>query len=61
MGIESARACNIAVEMLDKPGPVITRQTPGLPVTLAYPSAMNPAPCSWRGVTCRIGEVASPR
>ena len=31
IGIESARACAMAVMALVMPGPVISRQTPGLP------------------------------
>ncbi|CAB4958153.1 unannotated protein [freshwater metagenome] len=27
----------------------MSTQIPGLPVTIDQPSAMNPAPCSWRG------------
>src|SRR5580704_12323778 len=42
--------------MLVAPGPLVTMATPGLPVTWAYPSAMWPAPCSWRTRMCRIDE-----
>ncbi len=51
----------MAVEMLVMPGPVMMKQTPGFPVTRAYPSAMKPAPCSWRGVMCRIFVAGKPR
>ena len=36
------------VSRLVAPGPLVTRQTPGVPVTRASPSAMNADPCSWR-------------
>src|ERR1700674_1751628 len=42
--------------MLVAPGPLVTMATPGRPVTWAYPSAMWPAPCSWRTRMCRIDE-----
>ena len=38
-GIESAYAVAAAVEMFVSPGPVVVTQTPGRPVTRAYPSA----------------------
>ena len=37
-------------------GPLVTMATPGRPVACAYPSAMCPAPCSWRTRLWRIGE-----
>ena len=61
IGIESALACNMAVAIFASPGPVITRQTPGFPLIRAYPSAIKPAPCSCRGVTCLMRDSASPR
>ena len=36
------------VTMLVAPGPLVTMATPGRPVAWAKPSAMWPAPCSWR-------------
>ena len=48
MGIESIAASASGVTMLVAPGPLVTMATPGRPVTWAYPSAMCPAPCSWR-------------
>src|SRR5580704_10245839 len=42
--------------MLVAPGPLVTMATPGLPVTMAYPSAMCPAPCSCRTRMWRIEE-----
>ena len=43
-------------------GPGDERGTrPGAPVTRAQPSAMKPAPCSWRGVTWRMPDSVSPR
>ena len=44
----------MAVAALVTPGPVMRTHTPGRPVARAYPSAMNPAPCSWRGEMCRM-------
>ena len=35
------------------PGPLVTRQTPVLPVARAYPSAAWTSACSWRGRTTR--------
>ncbi len=61
MGAESAYACPIAVATFVTPGPLMTKHTPGVPVTRAYPCAMNPAPCSCRVETWRIGEPARPR
>ena len=49
MGVPSLRASCIGVTTLVAPGPDVTRTTPGLPDARAYPSAMCPAPCSWRG------------
>src|SRR4051794_5454971 len=42
--------------MLVAAGPDVTIATPGRPVAWAKPSAMWPAPCSWRTRMCRIGE-----
>src|SRR5213593_560892 len=42
--------------MLVAAGPLVTMATPGRPVTWAYPSAMCPAPCSWRTRMWRMGE-----
>ena len=43
----------IAAVMFVMPGPVMMKQTPTAPVARAYPSDMNPAPCSSRGVARR--------
>ena len=59
--MESCIAWPIAVTMLVNPGPVIVKHTPTPPPARAYPSAMNPRPCSCRPETCRIFEAASPR
>src|SRR6478736_696277 len=40
-------------------GPLVTMATPGRPVAWAYPSAMCPAPCSWRTRMWRIDESMS--
>ena len=45
--------------MLVAAGPDVTMATPGRPVTWAYPSAMWPAPCSWRTRMCRMGLSSS--
>ena len=37
-----------AGEQIGRARPLVTRQTPGVPVTRASPSAMNADPCSWR-------------
>ncbi len=55
-GVESMYALASGVTMLVAPGPLVTMATPGLPVTMAYPSAMCPAPCSWRTRMWRIDE-----
>ena len=56
----SARACAMAVSVLVSPGPVMTKATPVCLETRAYPSAMKPADCSWRGVTWRMPDAARP-
>ncbi len=53
-GTESEYACPSAVAALSTAGPEVVMHTPGRPVTRAKPSAANPAPCSWRGSTCRM-------
>ena len=45
-GIESIYAVAIPVTRLVAPGPDVAKQTPTLPVALAYPSAACEAPCS---------------
>jgi len=47
-GMESMLAVVRPVRRLVAPGPDVPTATPALPVTRAYPSAMCPAPCSWR-------------
>ncbi len=46
-GTESIYAVAIPVTRLVAPGPLVAKQTPTLPVDLAYPSAAWEAPCSW--------------
>ena len=41
MGTESARACAIAVIVLVRPGPVMTKATPGRPDARAYLSLIH--------------------
>ena len=48
-GTESIFASARQVTKFVAPGPLVAMQTPGLPVVRAYPSAMKPPPCSWRG------------
>src|SRR5262245_45392316 len=55
-GIESMYASHRGVTMLVAAGPLVTIATPGRPVAWAKPSAMWPAPCSWRTRMWRIGE-----
>ena len=38
------------------PGPRVTKQMPGLPVSLPWQSAIIAAPPSWRQTIVRIGE-----
>src|SRR5215472_5183748 len=47
-GTESILASAIPVTKFVAPGPLVAIATPTLPVTRAYPSAANTAPCSWR-------------
>ena len=60
-GRESWYAWAIGVRAFVSPGPLINTHTPGRPVTRPQPSAMNPAPCSWRGDTARTPLRWSPR
>ena len=46
IGTESMWASAIAVTRLVAPGPDVAMQTPTRPVTMAYPCAAWPAPCS---------------
>ena len=55
IGIESAIASLTGVTVLVAPGPDVTITTPGLPVDLAYPDAIKPAPCSFEGTINGIG------
>ena len=50
-GTLSKLAVAMPVTRLVAPGPLVTRQTPVLPVARAYPSAACTSPCSWRGST----------
>src|SRR5215469_947517 len=47
-GTESILASAMPVTRLVAPGPLVAMATPTLPVTRAYPSAANTAPCSCR-------------
>ena len=49
IGMESAIASLTGVTVFVAPGPEVTITTPGFPEDLAYPEAMNPAPCSFDG------------
>ena len=53
-GIESIYALAIPVTRFVAPGPLVARQTPTLPLALAYPSAACEAPCSWLVSICLI-------
>src|SRR3954465_5609206 len=55
IGTESMYASASGVTMLVAPGPLVTMATPGRPVAWAYPSAMWPAPCSWRTGVWGVG------
>ncbi len=55
---KSNTAVVLAEAMFAAPGPCWPYTKPGLPLTRAYPSAAYPAPCSWRGVTCRMPYAA---
>ena len=52
-GTESRSASASPVTRFVAPGPDVAMQTPTLPVHLAYPSAANTSPCSWRHRTFR--------
>ena len=56
MGDESCFAVWTPTAAWVAPGPRVTRQIPGRPVSFPYASAAFAAPCSWRQVTSRIGE-----
>ena len=55
-GAPSRLASATPVMRLVAPGPSVERQTPALPVSLPYTSAIKAAPCSWRVVINWIGE-----
>src|SRR6202167_2762817 len=52
-GTESILASAMPVTRLVAPGPLVAMATPTFPVTRAYPSAANTAPCSCRVRICR--------
>jgi hypothetical protein len=52
-GVESICASAIGVTRFVAPGPDVASTTPTRPDARAYPSAMCPAPCSWRTRTWR--------
>mmetsp|Transcript_36610 Transcript_36610/g.91195 ORF Transcript_36610/g.91195 Transcript_36610/m.91195 type:complete len:204 (+) Transcript_36610:838-1449(+) len=53
MGTESRCASASPVTRLVAPGPDVAMHTATRPVHLAYPSAANTSPCSWRHSTLR--------
>ena len=53
-GVESIQASAIAVTRFVAPGPEVASATPTRPDARAKPSAIWPAPCSWRASTCLI-------
>jgi len=55
MGLPAIQAVVIPVIELVWPGPPVTTETPGWPVTRAQPSAMWVAPDSWR-----VSTMATP-
>ncbi len=59
IGMVSMYASQSGVTMFVAAGPLVTIATPGRPVACAYPSAMWPAPCSWRTRMWRIDESMS--
>ncbi len=60
IGMPARCAFATAVTTSVTPGPAVTAQTPGRPVTRAYPSAACPAVCSWRTSTTRISSSRQP-
>jgi len=56
IGIESMYAVAIPVTRFVAPGPEVAKQTPTLPVALAYPSAACAAPCSCDVSICVISS-----
>ena len=54
IGTLSMKASEIVVSRFIAPGPLVTMQTPTLPVERAYPCAMKPPPCSCLGRITRI-------
>ena len=54
IGVESWNAVCTPIAALQAPGPRVTMQTPGRPVSLPCASAMKAAPPSWRQTTKRI-------
>ena len=59
IGVESCMAMWMPAEALVAPGPRVTKQMPGLPVSLPWQSAIIAAPPSWRQTIVRIGESCS--
>ncbi len=55
-GVESCLAMWMPAEALVAPGPRVTKQMPGRPVSLPTASAMQAAPLSWRQMTSSIGR-----
>ena len=56
IGEESCMAIWMPADALVAPGPRVTMQMPGLPVSLPSQSAIMAAPPSWRQTMVRIGE-----
>src|SRR5699024_6362097 len=58
-GTESVKDWSRAVSVLRTAGPVVVTTTLTSPVSRAAPSAMYPAPCSWRGETMSMPSADS--
>ena len=59
IGMPSMFAVARPVTVFVAPGPEVTRQQPTSPVAREKASAMCAAPCSWRGSTTFMEELAS--
>ena len=59
IGVESWNAVCTPIDALVAPGPRVTKQMPGLPVSLPYASAMYAAPPSCRATISLIASRAS--
>ena len=59
IGVESCMAVWTPIEAFVAPGPRVTKQIPGRPVSFPYASAMKAAPPSCRQMTNRSSSVTS--